>query len=156
MSKFRKLIETASILPNSKELMQKITDIFDTLLIELEATHPKFYWETIRELHEAINGPHFDETMANWAVSKMKNEDGTLGGHWTIDDTTSIANSQAVLFDKFNKWDWYYVLNMVYSDYFNVIGTDTNMYVQFAKAWIMDKDAPDGKAFKYFLAMCNA
>ena len=36
----------------------------------------------------------------------------------------------------------------------NVIGSDTSTYIKFAKAFIMDKDVPDGKAFKYFMAMC--
>lgn len=155
MSKFRKLIESAAVLPNSKEIMYGITTIFDDLLIELELAHPHYYWGVIHELHELINGPHFDETMAYWAVSQMKNEDGTEGEHWSVEETTSVASSEGISLTKFNKWDWYYTLNMIYSDYYNVVGTSTNMYIQLAKAWIMDKDAVEGKAFKYFMAMCS-
>jgi len=101
-----------------------------------------------------VNGEHFDEGMAIWAVSQMKNEDGTMGAHWTETDTTSVASSEGISFDKFNRWDWYYVLNMIYSDYYNVIGSDTSTYVKMAKAFLMDGDTAEGKAFRYMIAMC--
>lgn len=154
MSKFRKLVETASMKPNAKELMYGLTDIFEDHLSKLEAVHPEYYWDVIHELHELVNGAYFDEPMAVWAVSKMENEDGTVGGHWSETDTTSVAASEGIVFDKFNKWDWYYVLNMIYSDYYNVVGGDTSMYIKLARTFLMDRDAPEGKAFKYFMAMC--
>ena len=33
------------------------------------------------------------------------------------------------------------------------VGDNTAMYVLLAKDWIMDSDAPEGKAFKYWKAM---
>ena len=155
MSKFRKLLDSALLVPDQKTIMFELAKILDDVLLDLEVAHPHYYWKVIHKLHMLINGPHFDEAMAVWAVSQMINEDGTKGAHWTIEDTSSVAASTAIVFDKFNKWDWYYVLNMIYSDYYNVIGSDISLYVQFSKAWIADKDAPEGKAFKYFMAMCD-
>ena len=54
------------------------------------------------------------------------------------------------MFDMFNAWDWYYVMNMLYSDFYPIIGTDTAMYIKMAKLWIMDKDVEQGKAWRYF------
>ena len=34
--------------------------------------------------YEAEHGPHFNEEHARKAVSKMENEDGTRGPHWSI------------------------------------------------------------------------
>jgi hypothetical protein len=44
------------------------------------------------ERHEAVYGPHFNEECALKAVSKMENEDGSRGEHWSLEETTSIAN----------------------------------------------------------------
>ncbi len=154
MSKFRKLIDAALMLPDQKATMLGLTKMIDEHLLELEIAHPKYYWDFIGELHELVYGEHFDEGMAIWAVSQLKNEDGTMGAHWTETDTSSVAASEGISFDKITRWDWYYVLNMIYSDYYGVIGGDTSMYFKLAKAWVMDSDTADGKAFRYFMAMC--
>lgn len=53
----------------------------------------------------------------------MKNEDGTKGPHWTVEETTSVANQMGINLksEKHNKWDWFVAMNMIYSDfaYFN-------------------------------------
>lgn len=154
MSKYKKLIAAATVSPKSAELMQGLSKIMDEHLLELEDAHPDMYWEVIREIHELIYGCYFDEAMAMYAVTELKNEDGTEGGHWSESETTSVASSAGIGFDKFNRWDWFYTLNMIYSDYYNVIGSDTNMYIKMAAAFLNDKDAPEGKAFKYWMAIC--
>lgn len=72
--------------------------------------------------YEAKHGPHFDDEHARKAVSKMENEDGSRGQHWSVEETSALANQYGIRFDsKFNKYDWYVALNMVYSDYYKVI-----------------------------------
>lgn len=44
--------------------------------------------ELAANMYEAINGPHFDEEHAHYAVEGMENEDGTKGPHWTVEETT--------------------------------------------------------------------
>lgn len=96
--------------------------------------------------YEAEHGPHFNEEHARKAVSKMENEDGTRGPHWSIEETTTLANQYGVsLGNRFNRYDWFVALNMVYSDYYKVIINITNSnstkhFVELAKAWINDKD----------------
>jgi len=48
------------------------------------------------ERHEAMYGPHFNEECALKAVSKMENEDGSRGEHWSLEETTSIARRKLV------------------------------------------------------------
>lgn len=50
--------------------------------------------ELAANMYEAINGPHFDEEHARYAVEGMENEDGTKGPHWTVEETTSVALMQ--------------------------------------------------------------
>lgn len=72
--------------------------------------------------YEAEHGPHFNEEHARKAVSKMENEDGTRGPHWSIEETTTLANQYGIsLGNRFNRYDWFVALNMVYSDYYKVI-----------------------------------
>lgn len=53
--------------------------------------------ELAANMYEAINGPHFDEEHARYAVEGMENEDGTKGPHWTVEETTSVANQKRKL-----------------------------------------------------------
>lgn len=85
----------------------------------------------------------------------MVNEDGTVGGHWTLDQTTSVAKAKGIRFDAFNEFDWCYVMNMLYSDYYGTVPDSTDTYASMARAFLMDKDAPKGKAMLYHDAMCQ-
>lgn len=115
------------------------------------------------ERHEATYGPHFNEECAMKAVSKMENEDGSRGEHWSLEETTSIANQYGINLksEKFNKYDWYVALNMVRSDYYRAVITMTNSdhikyFVEIAKAWINDKDVEEGKMWYYYCyIMCD-
>jgi len=42
---------------------------------------------------------------------------------------------------------------MIYSDYVSVIGNAPSTYISLAKAWINDKDAEEGKAYRYYVAI---
>lgn len=108
------------------------------------------------ERHERMYGPHFNESCAIKVVSKMQNEDGSYGEHWSLQETTTIANQYGIsLTGKFNKYDWYVAMNMIYSDYYKVIRAITNndnikIYIEFAKAWLNDKDVDEGKMWYYY------
>lgn len=107
--------------------------------------------------YEAEHGPHFNEEHARKAVSKMENEDGTRGPHWSVEETTALASQYGInLGSRFNRYDWFVALNMVYSDYYKVIISMTNSnstkhFVELAKAWINDKDIDEGKMWYYYL-----
>lgn len=107
--------------------------------------------------YEQEYGPHFNQEEARKAVSKMQNEDGSRGPHWSIEETTSYANQYGVnLNGRFNRYDWFVALNMIYSDYYKVIVNITNSnnikhFVEFAKAWLNDKDVDEGKMWYYYI-----
>ena len=112
--------------------------------------------------YEAEHGPHFNEEHARKAVSKMENEDGTRGPHWSLDETTSFANQYGInLNSKFNRYDWFVALNMVYSDYYRVIvsmigSASVKHFVEMAQAWLNDKDVDEGKMWYYYTyVMCD-
>lgn len=115
------------------------------------------------ERHEAMYGPHFNEECALKAVSKMENEDGSRGEHWSLEETASIANQYGINLkgEKYNKYDWYVALNMIRSDYYRAVVTMTSSdhikyFVELAKAWLNDKDIEEGKMWYYYCyIMCD-
>lgn len=138
----KKLAENAT-----KADMETLTELTGDFLEKIRAKEPEVD-KLITKIDLMLN-PDFTKETAEYAVSKMKNEDGTEGGHWDYDTTTSVLKSKGY---DFNPCDWYYVLNMVYSDYFSKDQPD-DYYFKLAYDFLKDKDAPVGKAKKYFLAM---
>ena len=78
-------------------------------------------------------------------VSKFKNEDGSTGAHWDYDTVAKVADSEGI--SDVNKF--FYVLNMMFSDYYNPSFTDKD-YIRMAKQFCQDKDAPADKVVKYY------
>lgn len=119
--------------------------------------------ELCANVYEAINGPHFDEEHARYAVEGMENEDGSKGPHWTVEETTSVANQMGINLksEKHNKWDWYVAMNMIYSDFYKAVvaitgGASTKHFAELTKAWICDKDISEGKMWHYYVyIMCD-
>ena len=152
MTKFKMYVDQLTAKGDTKA-MYDLTEMLDDHFEELKTVHPEMYWDVVNELHMLTYGAHFDEECAKYAVSMMQNEDGTVGQHWSLEETTSVGQQNGISFDRFNQYDWYYTLNMIYSDYVAVIGNTPSTYISLAKAWIMDKDAEEGKAYRYYMAI---
>lgn len=77
-----------------------------------------------------------------WAEG-MINEDGTIGPHWTVAETSIIEHSEI------DDTCWWLTMNMMYSDYckvatkFNV--TAEALCTSLSKAFLEDKDAECGE-----------
>lgn len=130
-----------------------LKDFLESHLGMLHGTYPELYEQAKNSLYEHIYGFHFNEWMLECAVSKMKNDDGTTGAHWTIEETNLALRNTNVKLGEYNQYDWNYVMNMLYSDYYKLIGDDTSQYVKMANLFINDTDSPSGKAYKYYIAM---
>lgn len=133
--------------PDSKKRVEKVLECY---LQDLEEKREKEYNQLRYDVYVAAFGEHFCADSADDAVRGMENADGTCGAHWTLEQTTSVAEQQGVKFEHFNKYDWYYVLNMMRSDYYSMFKDDTASYVRLAKLWLFDVDVKEGKAFRYW------
>lgn len=95
----------------------------------------------------------FTEDDARRWTEHMENDDGSMGAHWTLEQTTAVANSIGVHVDP---WIWFAALNMEYSDNSDVAqkyGLDRpEYYADLAKAFLFDKDGggPEAKIAKYY------
>ena len=91
-------------------------------------------------------GSEFTHEDANRWADKLVNDDGTMGAHWTMDQTSGVAADQGVAFTHITDWCWWITMNMIYSDYCGVAmkhGVDTaEFYADLSKAFLFDKDGP--------------
>lgn len=115
-------------------------------------------WSVVDAAEQALCGGSGDFTRADaeaWCA-KMVNEDGTAGPHWTMEQTTAVAESVGVVFDQLAPWCWWAAMCMMYSDYCGVasqygVGT-AEFYADMAKAFLFDRDAggPRAKMAAYY------
>lgn len=119
----------------------------------IKETNHDLYEDLEMYLYKMIYGCHFSEWLLKKATEKMHNEDGTIGGHWTLEQTNSVARGKGLTFSNFNQYDFNYVMNMIYSDYYGAIPNDVDTYYKLAVKFINDKDGKEGKAFNYYYKM---
>ena len=90
-----------------------------------------------------------------WA-ERMQNADGSTGPHWTMEQTTAVAESMGIQAPVVPHWAWGVTMNMMYSDYYPVaveFGLNRpEFYAALAKAFLIDKDGPgpERKLMKYY------
>lgn len=120
-------------------------------------------WEELDEVEKKINNSYsFDEQSAKMWVANMKNEDGTDGEHWTIDETNGVAQAMGVYFgNDLSEYCWWVTMNMLYSDYYNVAKkynlVSADFFGNMAKAFLFDKDAGSAreKLSRYYSCVVN-
>ena len=112
----------------------------------------------LEKLHGHRDEPEteFDrETAKQWAAN-MQNADGTTGPHWSMDQTTAVAEGMGIQASEIPSWAWGVTLNMMYSDYYPVaveFGLNRpEFYAALAKAFLLDKDGPgpERKLMEYY------
>ena len=89
------------------------------------------------------------EKAEKWLVS-MQNEDGSKGGHWSLEATNKFKPESLDITD----WEWECAMNMMYSDYYSVaVAHGINVpefYADLAEAFLKDKDARKNKIAAYY------
>lgn len=127
--------------------MFMLTKLTDDFICEVKELHPEMVEKFVMKLKMYMH-PFKSKECAEYAVSKLINEDGSTGEHWDYETTSKLAEK----YDIEDKPMFYYVLNMVYSDYYESDKTD-DKYVKQALKFIKDKDSPHDKAERYYRAM---
>ena len=130
--------------------MDRLTSKISHFVEEVHKVDSRLADKFLMKVDLLVN-PHFTQETAEYAVSKMKNRDGSTGEKWSYNETTKVLNSKGYTF---NPADWYYVLNMTYSDKYKQ-GKTSEDYIDDAYMFLDDVDAPHDKAKRYYLAMCD-
>lgn len=150
ISKFYKEIKKMSD-SEREHVKEKLDDYLDDYFKELKHKDKEQYKRIKCDLYKILYGEHMNKEKALKVVSKMENTDGTQGEHWTFEQVESIVKQHSVPLTTYNINDFYYVLNMLYSDFYKVLGGDTSLYVKLSRAWLEDEDVREGKAFRYYM-----
>lgn len=139
----KKLLEEMKKNKSVTDLMTLI-DVADMSLDTMKESNPDFYEHLESLLYESVYGKVISEEMAeNW-VEDMK----PYHLHWTKEQTDNVMKQYA---PGLKPLDWYVVLNMMYNDYRDVLGTDdVDLYAKLAKGWLTDRDAKDSKLYCYY------
>ena len=109
------------------------------------------YAKTIRRLEkldcraDEPDAAAFDrEPAIHWA-EHMQNADGSTGPHWTMEQTSAVADASGAGND-IPHWVFGVTMNMMHSDYYDVarkFGVNVpEFYAELARAFLMDKDGP--------------
>ena len=130
---------------------EQLKEFVDDALKMLKETNYDLYETLETYLYKEVYQCHFCDWLLEKAVSKMVNEDGTVGPHWTVEQTSTVAKAKGLLFSEFNEYDFNYVMNMIYSDYYGAVRDDIDTYYEMSIKFLNDKDFGKGKAFKYYL-----
>ena len=126
--------------------MIELRDVLVELVDYLKCNDYEQYLCTEYEINKIAHDGHLGEEVAKCWVSKMENKDGTRGEHWTMEQVANVMKEKSI---KYDVSDFYTVLNMVYSDYYNA-RFDTATYIDMAKDWLDDKDIGGCKLLKYY------
>lgn len=92
------------------------------------------------------------EEAKEW-VAAMRNSDGSYGEHWSCVQTRNLMKAHGFHCDE---WEFYAVINSIYSDFgkvlaeFGIPDSNTACYAKLAQAWLMDDDAEEHKAMRYY------
>lgn len=90
------------------------------------------------------------ETGEAW-VASMKNEDGSYGGKWRIEQVKALMSQKAM--DR-NPYEMWAVMNALYCDYGKILRkhgiTTPDVFLELAVAFIDDKDAVKNKPMAYY------
>lgn len=99
-------------------------------------------------------GWHFSKKMATWAISKMKDRNGSPVKMKEKDMLANDMKQHGIDPSEFVGYDPVYVEAMARSDYFgSSINDDSHIY-RFVYDYLCDKDGYDGVALSRFYADC--
>lgn len=141
---------------NEAKMVESI-EAMNPMLEQFKADHPEEYWKMMRRQHEIMLGPHYGEDFARHDVDNLHwtGRDGQKynGAHWSkeqvVDATKGMTFPQGS-----TDCDKFVAFNVFYSDMCKVMSDETEIIKCAHAFFFMDEDAPNGKIWRYMMAMC--
>ena len=127
-----------------KEGMDLLGDVFDKAMEHLEECDEEKYEELEMCLYEGAYGKVLTEEKAKHIIIAMR----PFGMKWTMEQTKDVQKQYAIMDIK--DVDFWIVMNSAYNDYHDLFEENLDMYVKYAKHFIKDEDAKEGKVYTYF------
>mgnify|MGYP003445903037 CR=1 FL=1 len=147
------MLELEEMLSTMGEDEEKDAKLEHLILKYLSMLDDKKYNRLLHEVFFIVHDGHFTCELAKHAVSKMINVNGTVGETVSMEEAENLIKQLKLSVDKF---DFFFALNMAYSDYSKVFGSNTSLYVNWTIAYLMDPDAKEGRALRQYFRELEA
>lgn len=142
-----RLSEYAEVIMADPDKLSKFHKVMCETLEAVKMCCPEIVKDAMYKTHVIAYGPHFDEELAIEATKEMLNSDGSRGAQWSMEQTNQYANQLGI----HHYVDFYYAMNMLWSDFGSTLGGDAMLYARMAKAYMCDPDAIEGKVLKLYM-----
>lgn len=127
-----------------REDMEELSEIFDKAIYKVKDCDPDWYEKKCMKLYTMAYGKVLNEEMAKDIIAKME----PYHMHWTLEQTRQVQVQNGL--NNIRDVDFWVVMNSAYSDYHELFEDNLEMYVKYAKNFILDKDGKEDKVFLYF------
>lgn len=127
-----------------REDMEELSEIFDKAIYKVKDCDPDWYEKKCMKLYTMAYGKVLNEEMAKDIISKME----PYHMHWTLEQSKQIQAQNGL--NNIRDIDFWITINSGYNDYHDLFDENIDMYVRYAKNFIMDKDGKEDKVFLYF------
>ena len=124
--------------------MEELSDMLDKAIYKVKDCDPEWYEKKCMKLYTMAYGKVLNEEMAEDIISKME----PYHMHWTLEQTRQVQVQNGL--NNIRDVDLWVVMNSAYSDYHDLFEDNLDMYVKYAKNFIMDEDGKEDKVFLYF------
>lgn len=129
------------------EDMYELNDMLDELICDLKEQKPQLYEKYKTQLYEMAYGKVISEKMAEEIITNME----PYHMRWSLEETRQVQRQYDL--EQIRDIDFWIVMNSAYNDYKELFDDNLDMYVKFAKLFIMDKDGKDDKVYLYFMSI---
>ena len=126
----------------NREDMKELSEILDKAIYKVKDCDPEWYEKKCMKLYTMAYGKEINEEMAEDIISKME----PYHMHQTLEQTRQVQVKNEL--NNIRDVDFWVVMNSAYSDYHDIFEDDLDMYVKYAKNFIMDVDGKKDKLFK--------
>lgn len=124
--------------------MEELSDMLDKAIYKVKDCDPEWYEKKCMKLYTMAYGKVLNEEMAKDIITKME----PYHMHWTLEQTRQVQAQNGL--NNIRDIDFWIVMNSAYNDFHDLFEENTDMYMKYAKNFIMDKDGKEDKVFLYF------
>lgn len=124
--------------------MEELSDMLDKAIYKVKDCDPEWYEKKCMKLYTMAYGKVLNEEMAEDIISKME----PYHMHWTLEQTRQVQVQNGL--NNIRDIDFWVVMNSAYNDFHDLFEDNIDMYVKYAKNFIMDEDGKEDKVFLYF------
>lgn len=127
-----------------QEDMEELGEILDKAIYKVKDCDPEWYKKKCMKLYSMAYGNVLTEEMAKSIIEKME----PYHMHWSLEKTRQVQTQNGL--NNIRDIDFWVVMNSAYNDFHDLFDENIEMYVRYAKNFIIDKDGKEDKVFLYF------